>query len=323
VTLKVTAAAPSTPTLTSISPAGGVTGSPATTITLTGTNFTTTDVVQFGEGTLVTTFVNATTLTAVVPANYFSEVGTYPVDVTDSASGLTSGSLNFVISVSPVVVFSGPSAATSDQQPMVTFQLVQPYAVPITCVLTLTFTPSTPAGIVDPNVQFSSGGTTINVTIPAGSTMTPPVQFQTGTVAGTATVTLTITDENGDPLTPPNVAPVVVTLPATVPQITSTTATRATGVFTVTMEGFSNTREVKTAIFHFTPMPGATLDTTDLTVDVSGIFAQWFGSDAATQYGSSFTYTQPFNLNSDPTTIQSVTVTLVNTVGSSTTETAQ
>ena len=322
-----TVSAAPAPTVASITPAGAVAGSAATTITLTGTNFAATDVVKAGATTLTTVYVNATTLTAMLPANLLAAAATLPISVTDTASTETSGAVNFVVSTAPAVVFTGPSTAASDQQPMVTFQLTQPYAVPINCLLTLTFAPATATGIVDPALQFSSGGTTLAFTIPAGSTATPPVQFQTGTVAGTVTVTLTIVTAGGVNVTPASVAPVVVTLPETVPEISTATIARTgagtASALTVTMQGFSNTREVKTAIFHFTPTPGNTLTTTDLTIDVSGIFGAWFGSDASTPYGSTFTYTQPFNLNADPATIQSVTVTLVNGVGDSVVQTAQ
>ena len=322
-----TVSAAPAPTVASITPAGAVAGSAATTITLTGTNFAATDVVKAGATTLTTAYVNATTLTAMLPANLLAAAATLPISVTDTASTETSGAVNFVVSTAPAVVFTGPSTAASDQQPMVTFQLTQPYAVPINCLLTLTFAPATATGIVDPTLQFSSGGTTLAFTIPAGSTATPPVQFQTGTVAGTVTVTLTIVTADGVNVTPASVAPVVVTLPETVPEISTATIARTgagtASALTVTMQGFSNTREVKTAVFHFTPTPGNTLTTTDLTIDVSGIFGAWFGSDASTPYGSTFTYAQPFNLNADPATIESVTVTLVNGVGDSVVQTAQ
>jgi len=209
---------------------------------------------------------------------------------------------------------------------MLTFQLKQPYLVPIDCVLTLAFTPATATGIDDQAVQFSTGGRTISFTVPAGSTTTPTVQFQTGTVAGTVTVTLGIA-ANGVNVTPSNVAPIVVVLPEVVPQVMTATVSRtgagASSALTVTVTGFSNTREVKSAIFHFTPTPGNTIEIPDFTIDVTDIFATWFSNEASYAYGSSFTYTQPFSLNADPSTVQSVTVTLVNGVGSSVAQTSE
>ncbi|WP_263373831.1 beta strand repeat-containing protein [Granulicella aggregans] len=309
------------PTLSGLSPVGAVAGSAAQTVTLTGTNFTSTDQVKVNSAAVATTFVSATTLTAVIPASLLTEAGTLPVTVTDTASGDSTTVASFLVEVAPVVVFTGPSTAASGDQPMVTFQLKQPYAVPINCLLTLTFAPATTTGIDDPAVQFSSGGRTINVTLPAGSTTTPDVQFQAGTVAGTVTVTLTITADDVN-VTPASVTPVVVTLPTVVPQISAAKVGSTTTAVTVTVTGFSNTREVKSAIFHFTPTPGNTISNPDVTIDVTSIFASWYNTPASNAYGSTFTYAQPFNLNADATTIMGVTVTLVNAVGNSVVTTA-
>ena len=203
---------------------------------MTGSNFTSTDQVKANTTVLTTTFVNATTLTAVIPANLLTAAGTLPIAVMDTASGDSTTVASFAVEVAPVVVFTGPTTTSSGDQPVVTFQLKQPYAVPINCALALTFVPATTTGIDDPAVQFSSGGRAINVTLPAGSTTTPAVQFQAGTVAGTVTVTLTITADDVN-VTPSNVAPVVVVLPTVVPQISSAKMANTTTAITVTVTG--------------------------------------------------------------------------------------
>lgn len=317
-----TIATATAPVLTGLSPAGAIAGAAATTVTLTGSAFTSTDQVDVGKTVLTTTLVNATTLTVVIPANLLTAAATLPVTVTDTASGNSSTVASFLVEVAPVVVFTGPSTAASGDQPVVTFQLRQPYATPINCVLTLTFVPATSTGIDDPAVQFSSGGRTINVTVPAGSVTTPDVQFQAGTVAGTVTVSLAITADDVN-VTPTSVAPVVVVLPEVVPQLATAklvrpTASSATNALTVNVTGFSNTREIKSAIFHFTPAQGNTLSNPDVTIDATTIFAAWFSNPSSDAYGSTFTYSQPFNLSADPATIQSVTITLVNAAGDST-----
>ena len=55
------------PTLAAISPTQILSGT-AFTLTVTGTNFIPTSKVHFGVSTLATTFLNSTTLTAVVPS---------------------------------------------------------------------------------------------------------------------------------------------------------------------------------------------------------------------------------------------------------------
>jgi len=165
-------------------------------------------------------------------------------------------------------------------------------------------------------VQFAGGGRTINFTIPAQSTTTPAIQLQSGTVAGTATITLVVT-ANGVNVTPATVTPVVIRIPAAVPTVTTAGLTRAGTTLTVSVVGFSNTRDVTTAIFHFTPADGSTVLTPDITADVTTVFANYFASAATVPYGSTFVYTQNFTLNNDASTIKSVTVTLVNSVGQS------
>jgi len=71
------------------------------------------------------------------------------------------------------------------------------------------------------------------------------------------------------------------------------------------------------ADFHFTAAPGATLKTTDLTVSLTGAFTTWYQNQASTAFGTAFEYTQPFTLDSAATDVQSVTVTLTNSVGKS------
>ena len=171
-------------------------------------------------------------------------------------------------------------------------------------------------------MQFATGGRTIAFSIPANSTATPAVQLQTGTIAGAVTVTLAVTSD-GVNVTPANVAPVVITIPAAVPALTSAKTTNSGQTLTVAVVGFSNTREVTKAVFHFTPAAGATITNPDVTIDVSTVFASWYGSTASDAYGSAFTYAQPFTLDTDATSIAGVTVTLTNSVGASMVLTAQ
>jgi hypothetical protein len=305
------------PTLVSISPTIGIVGSGATTVTLTGTNFASTDTVQLNGAAIPSTLVSATTLTATLPASFFAQAGTGLITVADSVSGTVTAAATFTVAATPEFVLSGPSTATSGEQPALTFTLTNPYPFPLAGALTLTFAPVASAGVADdPTVQFATGGRTIAFSIPANSTATPAVQLQTGTIAGTATVTLAVTSA-GVNVTPSNVAPVVITIPAAVPTLTSGMTTKSGQTLTVAVVGFSNTREVTKAVFHFTPVAGSTITNPDVTVDVSAVFADWYGSTASDAYGSAFTYMQPFTLNSDASSIEGVTVTLTNSVGAS------
>ncbi len=312
---------PGAPALASITPTGGLLNAPATTITLTGTNFASSDTVKLNTATLASTYVNASTLTAVIPASFFTSAGTAQVTVVDTLNRTTSGQ-TFTVIAAPAINFTGPATTTSAAQPTLTFQLVNPYPQTISGTLALTFNASGTNGVDDPAVQFSSGGRTIAYTIPALSTVTPTVQIQTGTVAGIATISLVVTS-NGVNVTPANVTPVQITIAPAVPTITTSAITRSGNALSVAVDGFSNTREMSMVIFHFTPVPGSTISTPDITVPVQTVFGNYFSSSASTGYGSTFLYTQSFNLNNDASSIQSVTVTLVNSQGDSMVATVQ
>jgi uncharacterized repeat protein (TIGR01451 family) len=86
------------PTLTAISPSGIEAGSTTTTITVTGTNFTSSSTVELGSTALSTSFTNSTTLIAIVPAAQIASLGWYPVTVsTPSPGGGVSSALPLTI----------------------------------------------------------------------------------------------------------------------------------------------------------------------------------------------------------------------------------
>jgi hypothetical protein len=76
------------------------------------------------------------------------------------------------------------------------------------------------------------------------------------------------------------------------------------------------------AIFTFTPVAGATIDTKQLTVDVSTDFSGWYTLPNLNQYGSAFTYTQVFTTSTPASSVASVSVQLTNSVGTSNTVSA-
>jgi hypothetical protein len=88
--------------LTSILPSNAPAGSADTIITVTGTNFVSGAVVQFGETILNTTLVNSTELTALIPAGKLANAGTYNVAVYNTApGGGSSGSVPFIVTAIP------------------------------------------------------------------------------------------------------------------------------------------------------------------------------------------------------------------------------
>ncbi len=120
--------------------------------------------------------------------------------------------------------------------------------------LTLTFAPL--SGADDPNIQFSTGGRTATLTVKAGSTTsTASIGVQTGTVAGTITITSQLLAA-GQNITPVPAPTKTIVIGPAAPSITSVTAaTNSTG-FTVTIDGFDPTRAVTQVVFTFTPVGG-------------------------------------------------------------------
>jgi hypothetical protein len=183
--------------------------------------------------------------------------------------------------------------------------------------LTLTFAPNASNGIDDPAIQFSTGGRTLSFTVPANSTATPQVALQTGTVAGTITVTLALT-AGGVDVTPAGLTPITLVIAASAPTITSVSFTNSDqGQITVIVSGFSNTREVTQAEFVFSGSGAGSLRSSKVDVSASGLFTPWYSSSASDQFGSEFTYTQNFQLSKPDAGVTGVAVTLANSVGTS------
>lgn len=247
--------------------------------------------------------------------------GSSPVTVTVKDSAVNSATTTVTITValppSPPVSLTGlPPTSSPGTQSTLQIGIGSAYPVDVTVTLTLTF--AADSGPDDPTVQFSTGGRTVTVVIPAGSLVSlNSVGVQTGTVAGTATITAQL-KASGTDITPKPVPTETVRINAAAPTISSVTATASGNGFTVTVIGYSTTRSITSAVFTFTPAAGANLQTTSVTIPVDPVFSAWYGSSAAGAYGSQFTYTQPFNVTGGVSAIASVSVTLVNSVGSST-----
>src|SRR5437667_1061946 len=107
------------PILTSISPASAVAGNGPITLTATGSNFTTTSMVQVNGANRSTSFVSSTQLTATLTAGDLANAGSLSITVTTASSG-TSTPLTFTVnnpvpslaSISPSTAAAGGAAFT-------------------------------------------------------------------------------------------------------------------------------------------------------------------------------------------------------------------
>ena len=239
-TFTVNAPANPVPTIASLTPTTAVAGSGAFTLTVNGTGFLSSSVVNFNGTALATTFVSATQLTAAVPASSIATAGTYAVTATNPApGGGTSASVSFTVTTpAPTIVSFTPASGLANG----------------TVVVTVTGTDFTGATVVSLNGLVISGftvanNTTLTFTVPTGATSGP---IAVTTPTGTATSAGTFT----------------VTLPApTITSLSPTTAVAGSGAFTLTVNG---TGFLSSSVVNFNGMALATtfVSATQLTAAV-------------------------------------------------------
>ena len=236
--------AASAPTITSLAPNTAVAGAGAFTLTVNGTGFLNTSVINFGATALTTTFVSATQLTATVPAG--QAAGTFPVTVTNpGASGGTSGAVNFVVTPAPTLTSLAPSTAAAGSAAF---------------TLTSTGTNFTATSVI------SFNGVALATTLVSATSLTATVPASAIATAGTVPVTITTSAPGG---TTSNAVNFVITAPVAAPTVTGFSPARAvTGVgFTLTVSG-TNLVAGTTINFNGTSYPGTIVGTSGTSYTV-------------------------------------------------------
>jgi hypothetical protein len=266
------------------------------------------------------------------PGSYVLNATYNPSDTFDYASSITPPVTLTVNLHSANATVSVPSSADPGDQPPIALTLSS-FPLPVTVTITLGFTDSSsnPASS-NGSICFlntSASDTTNSSTCPTMDQFTIPANtngaisprlFSAGSVEGTVVVTIKLSTGTTD-ITPPTLTPQSVAIAPTVPQIQSVSMnTSGTDSLQVVVVGFSSTREISAATFHFTAVAGQTLTTPDVTISSIPEFAQWFTNPDSAQYGSAFTYTQNFTLNKDADVVSGVSVVLQNSQGSSTSQ---
>jgi hypothetical protein len=250
-----------------------------------------------------------------------SAVGSFAftVQVTDASHVNTSQPLSLAIasdSATPSMSLTGvPGSASSAQQISLDLVLSSAYSRNVTGTIALSFAPDGAASNDDPSIQFSSGGRSAAFTIPAGGTHATfpisPMAFQTGTVSGTISLAVNSSLPGGS-LTR------TLVVARSVPVIQSATVVKGASGFQVQVIGFSNTRELTTATFHFTAASGQTVQTADFPVSLSGAASQWFAAGSSAQFGGQVLIVTPFTVQQGSQSgLTSVTVSLQNSQGGS------
>src|SRR5205085_8854654 len=129
----------------------------------------------------------------------------------------------------------------------INIQLSATYPADITGQLTATFAPSASVPADDPSIQFATGGRTVDFTVKANTQQAVfPVSsmaLQTGTVAGTITLSIKVQSAGADPIT----ASQTIQVTPAVPAIRSISLVTTSTGFEVHISGLSNTREVSEA----------------------------------------------------------------------------
>ncbi len=247
---------------------------------------------------------------------------TFTVTVTDSARANATGLFHINVGVPPPppVTLSGlPDSSNPGDQPQVQLSIASAYPFAITGQLTLSFAPEVGTG--DSTIQFVTGGRTVTFTIPAGATNAQfPVSslgLQTGTVAGTITVTAQQLKTGSLDITPSPAPSISTRVSRAAPVIVSAKLIRNGTGFNIQITGYSTAREITQATFSFKALGASTLQQSQVTVQLGTLFSAWYQNSASITFGSQFLFTQPFTIQGDATMVAPDTVTLANSLGSS------
>ena len=220
----------------------------------------------------------------------------------------------------PSYAFAGVGGSASPMtQPAISLSLASPYPTDITGTLTLTFAPN--SFVDDPTIQFASGGRTVSFKIPANATSasfgsgSTSVQFQTGTVAGTITITPAFSTGTVSltPLSPMTQSIVISAGPPSIRNVQLGTTSASS--FELLISGFSTPRSVTQVNLQFVAAADSALQTTSLTVNTDPAFTSWYQTVASGTVGSQFTVSITIGVTGNIGAVQSVAVSAVNANG--------
>ena len=186
-----------------------------------------------------------------------------------SGSPVSTGTFNFTVQVSdtahttatqidtivvgvpalPTVSITGlPGDVQALQQPALDISLDTPIPVAITGTATLAFSPEGVNPMDDPSVQFSTGGRSVTFTIPANATHAAfgsgQFALQTGSVAGTITITIVTLQAGGAALAIPGGLTRTARVDPAPPVIRTLSVVHTSDGIQVQITGLSDTRGV-------------------------------------------------------------------------------
>jgi hypothetical protein len=266
------------------------------------------------------TFTASTDLISGAP----SAAGTFTVTFTVTDANKQTASATITITVNQPGVPPITFTVGTGSQPPVTLCLVSAFPETVTGTLTASFQASSSVAVgTDQSIQLilpgstQGAGPTVSFSVPVCTQTPPPSAAVTmGTGAGTITVTPQLT-ANGVNITPQSLIPQTIAILAGPPVITSVTLTPGTGSTSVSVVGYSSTREVVSGVFTFAPATGSTLSQSAIPVQLGSAYTTWYQSAASDAFGSLFQLTVPFTTSASGFDLVAVTVTLTNTKGTS------
>ena len=240
--------------------------------------------------------------------------------VKDSATPPATVPISWAAAIGPKLTIAAlPSLAQPMASSTISVSLTSSCNTAIGGTLSVGFQ-SAVTGATDPSILFGNGSANTSFTIPASSTTATFTDkngnlLQTGSVAGTITLTagsMRFSGSNTD-FTPTANSLAGASAKLT-PIITSVQAVRSGSGITVTVIGYSTSRELQTANFTFTVLGVGQTPVTVSLVDIAN--NKWYGTSASIPYGSQFLYTQPFTVTQgNATDVSGVAVVLSNSMG--------
>ncbi len=274
------------------------------------------------------TFVSESQLHFTLSPAQLASPGTLQIGVRNPNAALSTTS-PFQVQAVPVgrlTITANPAAPATVQD--ITLSLTQSEASPrpLNATLSLTFEPNAdnipssglPAAALP---VFAAGGSTFSFDVPASGALPAGSLVRPGTVSGTVIVRMTALTVAGSGLNLlPNPAPEVrVVIPRTAPVIDSAKILPNAAGFDLEILAYSPVRNLTNAVVQVNTVAGTRIDgETRFTVDLTSRFNDWFRDTANLQFGSQFKLRIPFTLaNGDANAIDSVSVTLTNSVGTS------
>jgi hypothetical protein len=180
----------------------------------------------------------------------------------------------------------------------------------------------------DAAAQFSTATRTVTFTIPANGVQATfqngsnQIRLQTGTTAGTLTLTPTLATQSGLNLDLGTPVSLALTVPAAAPVISSVLVSNVTTTgFTLAVRGFSTTHNLTALGFQFTSASDVKTSNAPVPLDVSTPAATWYNSSQSLNFGGQFIVTIPFTVKSSVTSpaskIEGVSVTATSDRGTS------